>query len=78
MNLPNLLQDAFQCNDGWPDHFKARHNIMFRKICQEAAAVNSDVCEKWTTTRLPALLSSYVPCEVYNASETQYLLSNAA
>ena len=38
-------------------------------ICGEAAAVNQDVIEDWTS-RLPIILEGYNECDVYNCDET--------
>ena len=65
-----LNHDQFQCSGGWLDRFKTRHNIVFHDVSGEAAAVDSDVCDAWTTTRLPDLLSAYAPRDVFNADET--------
>lgn len=52
------------------DRFKTHHNIVFRDVCEEAAAVESGMCDAWISTRLPLLLSSYAPRAVFNADET--------
>jgi len=57
-----LKHDQFQCSSGWLDRFKMRYKIVFRDVSGEAAAVDSDLCDVWTTTkRLPDLLSANAP-----------------
>ncbi|CAF2983977.1 unnamed protein product [Rotaria sp. Silwood2] len=60
---------AFRASSGWLDRFKSRYNVQFRMICGEAAAVNHDVIEDWTS-RLPIILEGYNECDVYNCDET--------
>ena len=71
-----LKHDSFHCSGGWLDRFKVRHNIIFRAVCGEAASVSEDVVGDWIASHLPALLTQYDACDVFNADETDifYLL----
>lgn len=42
---------------------------MFRALCGEAADVDEDLCEDWTT-RLPLLLAGYADKDIFNMDET--------
>jgi hypothetical protein len=61
--------DGFKASNGWLDRFKSRYNIQFRVISGEAASVNSETIEDWTS-RLPVILENYDPHDVYNCDET--------
>jgi hypothetical protein len=60
---------GFRASNGWLDRFKSRYNIQFRIISGEAASVNSETVEDWTS-RLPVILQNYDPHDVYNCDET--------
>ena len=60
---------GFRASNGWLNRFRLRHNIHFRVISGEAAAVNSDVVDDWCS-RLPVILDGYEPNDVYNCDET--------
>ena len=60
----------FTCSTGWLERFKARHGIVFRKMCGEAGSVTTDMTTDWLLTRLPALLGEFTPENIFNADET--------
>ena len=62
--------DQWSCSSGWLSRWKVRHNIRYRRVCGENAAVDKDVCEEWTETVLLPVLRRYDPCDVFNADET--------
>jgi hypothetical protein len=51
-----LKLNDFKASNGWLQKFKERHNISGGKICGEAATVNTDIVNDWTS-RLPELVS---------------------
>lgn len=59
----------FKASNGWLERFRARHNIQFRIISGEAAAVNDETVDDWKA-RLPNILQDYHPTDVYNCDET--------
>ena len=62
--------DQWSCSSGWLSRWKVRHNIRYRRVCGENAAVDKDVCEEMTETVLLPVLRRYDPCDVFNADET--------
>ena len=71
LKVANELGDTggFKASNGWLDRFKSRYNIQFKVISGEAASVNSETIEDWTS-RLPVILANYDPDDVYNCDET--------
>ncbi|CAF4913662.1 unnamed protein product, partial [Rotaria sp. Silwood1] len=59
----------FKASNGWLDRFRTRHNIHFRIICGEAAAVDKITTENWQM-RLPNIIQHYNPVDIYNCDET--------
>ena len=70
MFATKLKHETFQCSGGWLDRFKARHGVVFREICGEAAAVDDNIVTSWLDKTLAPILSSYHPRDVFNADET--------
>lgn len=70
MFAQKLKHESFQCSGGWLDRFKARHGVVFREICGEAAAVDDNIVTSWLEKTLAPMLSSYHPRDVFNADET--------
>ena len=60
---------SFKASNGWLERFRARHNIQFRVISGERATVNAETVDDWKG-RLPEILESYHPADVYNCDET--------
>lgn len=65
-----LNHESFQCSGGWLDRFKARHGVVFRTICGEAAAVDDSVVATWLEKSLPQVIAAYEPRDIFNADET--------
>ncbi|CAF1620953.1 unnamed protein product, partial [Didymodactylos carnosus] len=49
-------------SNGWLERFRARHNIPFRVILDEVAAVTDETVEDWKA-RLPKILENYHPAD---------------
>lgn len=62
--------DEFVATDGWLSRWKNRRDIKFKKAHGEKASANSVEAEKWSLTRIPALLERYALEDIYNADET--------
>jgi hypothetical protein len=60
---------GFKASNYWLERFRARHNIQFKVISGEGAAVNFETVEDWKA-RLPKILESYYPADIYNCDET--------
>ena len=60
----------FSCSTGWLQRFKARHGIVFRKMCGESGSVTTDMTVDWILTKLSALLDEFRPEDIFNADET--------
>ncbi|XP_064468534.1 tigger transposable element-derived protein 6-like [Ornithodoros turicata] len=54
--------DDFKASNGWLQNFKARHQIVGKVISGESAS--------WKEERLPHVLSSFDPADIYNADES--------
>ena len=65
-----LGYDDWKCSAGWLDRFKKRHDIVFKKVCGESKAVNTEDTDQWRNDILPKLLEGYRPKDVFNADET--------
>lgn len=59
----------FSVSNGWLDGFKKRNDIVFRKICGESSAVDSNLCSEWMQG-LEDLTSQYSDKDIFNADET--------
>ena len=60
---------GFKASNGWLERFRARHNIQFRVISGEGAAVKAETVADWMT-RLPKIIEGYHPVDIYNCDET--------
>ena len=65
-----LGHQYFNCSTGWLRRFKARHNIVFRKVTGEEGSVSEDMLSEWNSSQLPALLRKFSPDDIFNADET--------
>ena len=59
----------FKASSGWLANFKKRYDIVGKTVCGESASVDVQVCDQWKEN-LSALLTGYLPEEIYNADET--------
>ena len=62
--------EEWTCSSGWLSRWKVRHNIKYRSVCGENAAVDRQVCDDWKEKTLLPILERYDPNDVYNADET--------
>ena len=67
---PSTTVESWACSSGWLSRWKVRHNIKFRSVCGENAAVDQEVCDDWKQRKLPPVLRRYDPSDVFNADET--------
>jgi hypothetical protein len=65
----SLGHEQFKASNGWLENFKKRHDIAFKKVCGESAAVSDEVVNEWKIN-LSELPEGYKPCNVFNADET--------
>ena len=56
----------FVATDGWLSHWKARHDIKFKRAHGEKTSVDNAGAENWVASVLPGLLSEYNPADIYN------------
>uniref|UniRef100_A0A3B3QEJ7 HTH CENPB-type domain-containing protein n=1 Tax=Paramormyrops kingsleyae TaxID=1676925 RepID=A0A3B3QEJ7_9TELE len=68
-NFP-LGHPDFKASLGWLDRFKKRHNIVFKAICGESAAVQQKQVDSWLKTKMRTLLDTYEARNIFNADET--------
>lgn len=62
--------EEWSCSNGWLSRWKVRHNISYKAVSGENAAVSKKVCEDWKKSTLSPLLQRYHPNDVFNADET--------
>ncbi|XP_054717478.1 tigger transposable element-derived protein 4-like [Uloborus diversus] len=63
-------EENFSASNGWIERFKDRYNLSFKKVCGEAAAVNSTEVDSWKNSSLKNMLQRYAPCDIFNLDET--------
>jgi hypothetical protein len=68
-NSQRLHAENFQAGNGWLQSFMTRHNINFRFLSGESAAVDMEAIEDWKS-KLQQVLSEYPPEDQFNADET--------
>lgn len=56
-------------SDGWVRNFK-RHDLSFKKMCGESAAVDEPAVESFRRGRLQSLLQQFAPEDTFNCDET--------
>ena len=66
----NPAADLWTCSSGWLSRWKQRHNIKYKVISGENAAVDKAVCEDWKKMILQPILQRYDANDVFNADET--------
>ena len=54
----------------WVNRWKAREEIMCKKLHGEAESVNQDGVNEWQNHRLPTLLKEFEPEQIFNTDET--------
>ncbi|KAK3085826.1 hypothetical protein FSP39_009246 [Pinctada imbricata] len=61
----------FDCSVGWLERFKARHAIVFKRVCGESndVATDSVALSDWKS-KLATILKDYSASDVFNADET--------
>lgn len=62
--------EEFKASAGWLARFKSRHNLAFKSVCGEKAAMDEGMVEEWWNVRLPEHLAKYDARNVFNANET--------
>lgn len=65
----------FVASNGWLQKWRKRHNISFKFICGEAAAVSEEDVNQFNE-RLKLILRDYEPKNVYNADESSLFSSS--
>ena len=56
-------------SNGWLEKFRKRHNISYKAVCGEAAAVDKEAVEAWKA-KLPGIIAKYESRDIFNADET--------
>lgn len=64
----DISEETFKASNGWLQNFKARHHLISKLLQGERADAPVESAEKFKE-RLPELLSSYEPKDIYNADE---------
>lgn len=60
----------FSYSDRWFDRFKRRYHIAFRRAHGEKASADAEAARAWCENRLPALLESFKPSDIFNGDES--------
>ena len=61
--------DSWTCASGWLSGWKKCHNIAYRSISGENAAVDKELCDDWKRQTLQPILSRYDPNDIFKADE---------
>jgi hypothetical protein len=64
-----LHAEHFQVSNGWLELLRTRHNINFRFLSGESAAVDIAVVEDWKS-KLHQVIKEYPLSDQFNADET--------
>jgi hypothetical protein len=64
-----LHVENFQASNGWLESLTTRHNINFRFLNGESAAVDTAAVEDWKS-KLHPLINEYPPTNQFKADET--------
>jgi hypothetical protein len=64
-----LHAENFQASNVWLESCRTRHNINFRFLSGESAAVDMEAVQDWKS-KLQQVLSDYPPEDQFNADET--------
>ena len=65
----NLLIAEFKASNRWLESLRKRHNINFVTQCGKSADVDEKIIDDWKE-KLPSLINSYEPRNIYNMDET--------
>ena len=61
--------DSWTCSSRWLCQWKKHHNIAYRSISSENAAVDKELYDDWKRQTLQPILSRYDPNDIFNADE---------
>ena len=59
--------EPWTCSDDWLSQWKNGHNITYKTVSGENAAVDKDICDDWKKATLKPLLDQYNPNDIFNA-----------
>ncbi|XP_054718733.1 tigger transposable element-derived protein 4-like [Uloborus diversus] len=62
-----LKVENFNASSGWIERFKVRHNICFKKLCEEA--ISNNVVENWRNNVLQDVLTRYSEPDIFSLDE---------
>lgn len=62
--------DDFKASTGWLHKFKMRHMIVGKTASGESHAADAEQASVWRKDRLPEIMATYEPSDIYNADET--------
>ena len=65
-----LGHSEFQATTGWLNRWKARKQIVYKRLHGEKSSADVQGAQEWIANKLPSLLESYSPSDIYNADET--------
>jgi hypothetical protein len=64
-----MRTENFLASNGWISSFKQHHGLVFKKLAQESAAVDTNATGLWFK-RFSELMEGYEAWDTYNADET--------
>jgi len=62
--------DYFIASNRWLEIYRKRHNISFKSIYEESAAIDRKAVDDWKTTTLQNIIEKYAVQDIFNADET--------
>jgi hypothetical protein len=57
--------DGFWASKGWIDHYKKRHNLVYKTMLGESATVNPETVTDWKSEELPKIVDGYQPKDIF-------------
>jgi hypothetical protein len=68
--LAHLDIDGVQASDGWINHFKEIHNLVYKTMSGESATANPKTVLDWKSKKLPKIINAYQLKDKLNVDET--------
>ena len=57
--------DSFWASNGWINHYKKRHNLVYKTMLEESATVNPETVIDWKSEKLPKIVNRYQPKDIF-------------
>jgi hypothetical protein len=61
--------NSFQISNGWINHFKKRHILVYATMLGDSVIVNPETVMDWKSEELPKIIDEYQPKDIINVFE---------